>query len=146
MPSADDVEVQDNARELDMLGKFGLLKPADEGRSGIDAVLRFNGRLIPFELKSTTNGSVTTVRDFGPEHIQKWKGKHWLIGHYNRRQILQYTIYVSPEEMEPWILEKEEYIRSDFELADHVPLLVGSEILTAIAGNKAVFSLCLTVT
>jgi penicillin-binding protein-related factor A (putative recombinase) len=70
---------QDDDRENSMISLFNLYKDESEGRSGVDAFLDFNGKAIPFELKTTSQGSVTTVRDFGPDHIEKWKNKHWLI-------------------------------------------------------------------
>jgi len=141
MATSASVTVQDDGRENEMRELFDLEKPAEEGRSGVDAVLTLSGKKFLFELKSTTNGSVTTVRDFGLEHIQKWKGKHWLIGRYNRSQALQYTIYMSPEEMAPWIKEKEEYIRLDYELAKFVPSLIGNDILNGLVGQKEKYSL-----
>ena len=73
--------IQDDERENEQIQLFGLTK--GEGRSGTDAFLIFeDGSNIPFELKSTTNGSVTTVRDFGFDHILKWKHKHWIISKY----------------------------------------------------------------
>lgn len=141
MAKNDSVTVQDDGRENEMRELFGLKKPEDEGRSGVDAILEVKGNKVLFELKSTTNGSVTTVRDFGLEHIEKWKTKHWLIGRYNKAQVLQHTIYMSPEEMAPWIREKEEYVRLDFELAIHIPDLVGKDILYALVGNKPKYSL-----
>ncbi len=75
-----DSNFQDDDRENAMIDLFGLYKNEDEGRSGIDAFLDLNGQAMPFELKTTSQGSVTTVRDFGHDHIVKWKNKHWLIG------------------------------------------------------------------
>ena len=66
---------QDDEREIAIRGLFDLYKDENEGRSGIDAFLDFEGKTIPFELKTTSKGSVTTVRDFGPDHIKKWEGK-----------------------------------------------------------------------
>ena len=73
---------QDDDREEAMIALFDLYKDESEGRSGIDAFLKLDGKSIPFELKTTSQGSVTTVRDFGSEHIRKWKNKHWLIGFF----------------------------------------------------------------
>lgn len=64
--------IQDDAREEQQRELFGLIKNEDEGRSGVDAfMLLDDGTEIPFELKTTTSGSVTTVRDFGYDHILK---------------------------------------------------------------------------
>lgn len=98
-----------------MRKKFVLYKNIDQGRSGIDAVLKFEGKEIPFELKTTSNGSVTTVRDFGPDHIKKWKDKHWLIGFFIKGE--EHYKYGSPAMMKPWIDSKGKYIAPDFKLA-----------------------------
>jgi hypothetical protein len=141
MSSSESLTVQDDSRENEMRELFKLKKLEDSGRSGVDAVLDVGTERFLFELKSTTNGSVTTVRDFGLEHIQKWKDKHWLIGLYNRAQNLQETIYMSPEDMAPWIREKEQYIRLDYELANHAPNLITEKILRELLGNKNQFTL-----
>jgi hypothetical protein len=107
---------QDDEREHKMRELFGLYKNEDEGRSGIDAFLDLNGQTIPFELKTTSNGSVTTVRDFGYDHIKKWKDKHWVIGFFVGGR--EYYKYGSPSMMETWIKEKEQYIKPDFILAE----------------------------
>jgi hypothetical protein len=71
--------VQDDARETELIQRFGLERPTNSSRSGIDAILHLPGVDIPFELKSTSVESVTTVRDFSPDHVEKWKNKHWSI-------------------------------------------------------------------
>lgn len=106
---------QDDARESEMIKLFSLIKDETEGRSGVDAYLELEGKKIPFELKTTSRGSVTTVRDFGPDHIEKWKGKHWLIAFFKGKDV--FYKYGSPDMMKGWIDEKEEYIRPDFQLA-----------------------------
>jgi hypothetical protein len=58
---------QDDTREEEMRQLFYLNKADEEGQSGIDAFLNFEGNILPFELKTTSRGSVTTVRDFVPE-------------------------------------------------------------------------------
>ena len=74
--------VQDDSREKELIQLFKLEKPANPSRSGTDAILSLDSLKIPFELKSSTKQSVTTVRDFGQEHISKWQGKHWLFRFY----------------------------------------------------------------
>lgn len=64
------VEIQE------LIQLFHLERLANSTRSGTDAILTLNSLYIPFELKSTTKTSVTTVRDFGLEHIKKWRGQH----------------------------------------------------------------------
>ena len=108
--------VQDDAREKQMTQLFNLTVPQDRSRSGIDAQLHIDGRVVNFELKSTTSNSVSTVRDFGPDHVQKWRdGLHWLFAFYDQTgSDLQYCVHASPSDMEPWIAAKEAYIAPTF--------------------------------
>lgn len=135
--------VQDDARENTQRELFGLLKPDGEGRSGVDAILKLeSGVELPFELKTTTSGSVTTVRDFGFDHIEKWKNKHWLISKYSANgNEMEYSLYGSPQAMARWIKEKEEYITPDFELAKIAPINLTIEHLRLIVGSKETYSL-----
>lgn len=125
---------QDDDREGAMIALFDLYKDKSEGRSGIDAFLKLNEMIIPFELKTTSQGSVTTVRDFGPDHIQKWKNKHWLIGFFIKGR--EYYKYGSPSMMADWISSKEEYISPDFKLAKLAPSKIGLEDMYCITGKK----------
>lgn len=131
---------QDDDRENEAIRLFDLTKDEDEGRSGIDAHLTRGDTLIPFELKTTSKGSVTTVRDFGPDHVEKWRGKHWLIGFYMPNQPLYYH-YGSPSAMSPWIEGKWEYIRPDFLLAELTPDLITSKQMVELLGAKETYSL-----
>ncbi|MDQ6978877.1 MAG: hypothetical protein Q9M09_01725 [Mariprofundaceae bacterium] len=125
---------QDDDREAAMIALFDLYKDPAEGRSGVDAFLHIDGESIPFELKTTSQGSVTTVRDFGLDHIKKWKHKHWLIGFFI--QGVEYYKYGSPAMMEPWIASKEAYIAPDFKLAHLVPTKISLEDMYHIVGRK----------
>lgn len=118
---------------------FGLIKDETEGRSGIDAFLRLDEKLHPFELKTTSKGSVTTVRDFGHEHIRKWKNKHWLIGFY-RNGLVTFK-YGSPKNMSRWIKEKEDYISPDFALSGILRHKLEIRDLYQIMGEKIFYSL-----
>lgn len=129
---------QDDARENSMRELFKLEKDAAEGRSGIDAFLLLDGEYIPFELKTTSKGSVTTVRDFGPDHVKKWQDKHWLIGFFVGGR--EYYKYASPSQMEPWIRKKEEYIWPDFKLASLLPSKVTLEDMYEVLGVKSRYS------
>ena len=133
--------VQDDVRENQMVQLFNLTVPDDRGRGDIDAHLNIDGRIINFELKSTTSGSVSTVRDFGPDHIRKWRDDlHWIFAFYDKSGTkLQYCIYASPEDMEPWIADKERYVLPDILLADSLPGLVTPDMVTSILGVKDVY-------
>lgn len=133
--------VQDDRRENELITLFQLQRPPNATRGGIDAILDLKGLIIPFELKSTTSSSVTTVRDFGLDHIKKWQGKHWLFGFYNREGTeLKSCLYASPQVMAQWISEKEAYILSDYKLAQLAPELLTMDILYEIFGQKEVYT------
>lgn len=129
---------QDDDRESAMRVLFNLYKNEDEGRSGIDAFLDFEGKIIPFELKTTSQGSVTTVRDFGHDHIEKWKDKHWLIGFFMNGR--EYYKYGSPLMMAKWIKDKEQYIAPDFKLAILVPSKLHLDDLYDILEKKGFYT------
>lgn len=135
--------VQDDVRENEMIQRFNLTVPDDRKRSDIDAHLAMGTSKINFELKSTTSGSVSTVRDFGPDHIVKWRAKlHWLFAFYNEDGTrLRYCIYASPDDMESWITAKELYIRPDLELAESLPRAVDADMVIASFGAKNVYSI-----
>lgn len=133
---------QDDVRENQMIQLFNLTVPLDRSRADIDAHLAIDGQVVNFELKSTTSGSVSTVRDFGPEHIRKWRANlHWIFAFYDQSGIrLQYCVYASPADMEPWIASKERYIAPDLALADSLPASVTAEMVVALLGEKDVYS------
>jgi len=136
------VAVQDDQRENELRELFELVRDEEEGRSGIDAYLAVGNVRIPFELKSTTASGVTTVRDFGLDHVVKWTGKHWLIGFYDKHGTeLQYSLYGSPQQMAPWIEEKREYISTDIMLADLVPEHLSLDDMRRVCGDKQIYSL-----
>ncbi len=135
---------QDDDRENSMRELFELYKDDNEGRSGIDAFLDLEGKAIPFELKTTSQGSVTTVRDFGPDHIEKWQDKHWLIGFFLKGK--EYYKYGSPAMMAPWIDSKEQYISPDFKLANLVPAKITRKDMYEILGQKKIYPTFRTLT
>ena len=132
---------QDDLREQEMIELFELIKDENEGRSGIDAFLDLDGTNIPFELKTTSSksGSVTTVRDFSYEHIQKWQNKHWLFGFYKGGKA--FYKYGSPALMQSWIEKKEEYIKPDFQLAKIASKNLTLEDLYLVVGEKESYPL-----
>jgi hypothetical protein len=135
--------VQDDARENQMVWMFNLSVPPDRGRSDVDAFLEMDGQPepIPFELKSATGNSVSTVRDFGPEHIAKWRHVHWLFAFYERGgKVLRHCYYASPADMADWIAGKEEYVRPDYVLAQRAAGNLTDSDLTEVPGDAADFS------
>ncbi|WP_217900492.1 hypothetical protein [Maliponia aquimaris] len=131
------MSVQDDRREEEQIELFELSRPSARSRDGIDAELEIDGITIEFELKSTTKSSMTTVRDFGMSHIEKWKDKHWLFGFYTSNgKALRFTRYASPRMMSSWIEEKRQYISMDFLLSVRAPGRLEIEDLFAICGQK----------
>lgn len=140
---------QDDVRENEIRTLFNLTRPEKYGRGDIDAVLELEGASIPedlrgrtvlFELKSSTGGvpNISTVRDFGPHYVEKWRPLHWIFGVYQDGKLL-YCLYGSPEKMQNWYDEKEAYVRPDFSLAKCVPVLINDDILTRILGDAETF-------
>jgi hypothetical protein len=130
---------QDDVRELAMCKLFALRKDELESRSGIDAFLDINGESIPFELKTTSKGSVTTVRDFSLEHVKKWEDKHWLIGFFHNGN--NYYLYGSPCSMSPWIKGKETYIGPDIKLAALASSKLDMQDMIDVLGDKQTYTL-----
>jgi hypothetical protein len=132
---------QDDAREIELLHRFNLIRPPDHTRQGTDALLLIDGHELEFELKSVTRatGSISTVRDFGPRHIAKWEHKHWIIGFFQESE-LQTCKYGSPADMASWIAEKWSYIEDDFEMAKTVPGLIDMSTMFARIGQKDRYS------
>ena len=135
------MSAQDDVRENKIIDLFNLRRPPNYVRHGTDAVLHYQGHILEFELKSVTTagGSLSTVRDFGPDHIAKWKDKHWIVGIYSGVTLIR-CLYGSPADMASWIEEKWNYIKADFELAQQVPELITPSVMYSILGEKAVYS------
>ena len=131
---------QDDEREEETRKLFDLEKVESEGRSGIDAILKMGRKKIDFELKTTSNGSVTTVRDFGPDHIKKWENKHWLIGVYSNGKP-DYFLYGSPKDMEPWIDQVANYIKPDLDLSKIISKKLSLDDVHSILGKKEKYTL-----
>ncbi len=133
--------VQDDKRERDLTLLFNLTFDHEREGAGTDAHLELDGQVIPFELKSSTTGSVSTARDVGMEHLDRWSSKHWLIGFYTRgARRLRYCHYASPRLMSGWIDEKRSYIQPDYDLAKIAKGKLGLGDLYRICGKKAAYS------
>ena len=133
--------VQDDKREEELRNLFQLEKPKNHSRGGVDSILKTKNEIIEFELKSTTKGSVTTVRDFGLEHIRKWEKKHWIIGVYSDRETLEYCLHATPSAMQPWIQEKKDYIAPDFTIGQIAANKLEIPDLYRVLGKKNLYSL-----
>lgn len=131
---------QDDVRELEMIHLFNLTVPDGRKRADVDAYLEIGGRSLPFELKSTTGQTISTVRDFGPDHIRKWRdGLHWLFAFYDGTK-LRHCVYASPADMEIWILKQEKYIAPDIALAEGASALVTPDMALSLLGAKDVYT------
>ena len=141
-----DTRAQQSAeREDQMRDRFGLV-PGGGGRPGVDALLPLGeGVEIPFEVKSSDTDSVSTARDVGREHIDKWRNRHWLFGFYERGSrnppVAVRYIYASPRQLEPWIGEQEQYVLPDWQLVRLLPGAADRNILIAVAGHKEKYTL-----
>ncbi|WP_026252726.1 hypothetical protein [Streptomyces sp. PsTaAH-124] len=129
--------VQDDSREQQMRDRFNLRVTEDRKRDGIDAFLRIEDQIVNFELKSTTSGSVSTVRDFGPKHIEKWEDLHWIIAVYEKtgKEILK-CHYASPIDMAPWIDGKRHYVMPDVVLGQDIASKLTSDTAIKIFGGR----------
>jgi hypothetical protein len=134
---------QDDTREAETRRLFDL--GSVPGRSSTDAILELpDGTIVEFELKSTSDSkmSVTTVRDFGPDHVQKWRTKHWIFSFYRKGDAdAIFHLYASPDMMSPWINEKWDYVKNDFAAAQIIPDDVTSEQMFKVLPRKDRYSL-----
>ena len=132
---------QDDARENRLIDLFNLSQSADRVRHGTDAILKLDDVEYEFELKSatTSKGGISTVRDLGPGHIAKWRTKHWIMAFFEGTKLL-YCRYGSPDAMRPWITEKWDYIKADFEMAKHVPTHITLDAMFEIMGKKGIYT------
>jgi hypothetical protein len=75
------VPVQDNGREKILRELFQLeaIETPDRNPDGVaDAKLGD----VEFELKSASKKNVSTARDFGPDHIARYRTRQWIVGEF----------------------------------------------------------------
>lgn len=140
--------VQDDERERELVRMFNLAWDPAHQRSGTDALLELDvdGRAYRFEVevKSSTGATVSTARDVGMEHIQKWRQKLFVIGFYSkdaRRPELQHCLCLTPVDMEPWIASVEARILIDFKIALRASRKLSLDDLFDVCGEQATYSL-----
>jgi hypothetical protein len=134
--------VQDDSRENEVIELLGLVKGND--RSGVDAFYSFihKGKTITIdiELKSTTNSTVSTARDVGIDHIDKWRSKYWIIAFYSPSgKDLISILGLSPEEMDPWISSIEDYISPDYKISELASRKLTMEDLFEVCEQKPTY-------
>lgn len=140
--------VQDDERERELVRAFNLVWDPSHQRAGIDALLNISvdGQKYQFEVevKSTTGTTVSTARDVGMEHIQKWRTKLFVIGYYSkeaRRPELKSCLCLTPVDMEPWIASIEKKIALDFKIALRASRTLSQIDLFEVCGKKSSYSL-----
>lgn len=142
------MSVQDDERERELVRMFNLAWDPSHQRAGVDAVLDVtlpDGQIrFEVEVKSTTGTTVSTARDVGMEHIQKWRRKLFVIGFYSkeaRRPELQRCLCLTPLDMEPWIASIEKKILIDFKLASCASRRLELDDLFEVCGKQESYSL-----
>lgn len=140
--------VQDDERERELVRTFNLDWNPDHQRAGVDALLsvQVDGKQYQFEVevKSTTGTTVSTARDVGMDHIQKWRRKLFVIGFYSkeaRRPELMRCLCLTPLDMEPWIASIETKIAIDFLLASRASRRLELDDLFEVCGKKTNYSI-----
>lgn len=140
--------VQDDERERELVRMFNLDWDPAHQRAGVDAVLDVDVDGVPLrfevEVKSSTGSTVSTARDVGMEHIQKWRRKLFVIGFYSkeaRRPELQHCLCLTPIDMEPWIASIEAKIQIDFKLALRASRRLVLADLFEVCGEQETYSL-----
>lgn len=116
--------VQDDERERELVRLFNLKWDPAHQRTGVDALLQLTVKKksleFEVEVKSTTGNTVSTARDVGMPHIEKWRNKFFVIGFYTKEQKrpeLKCCLCLTPDDMRPWIDSIEQKILTDFKLA-----------------------------
>jgi len=141
--------VQDDERERELSALFGLDWDAAHERHGVDALLTdivVDGISYQFEVevKSSTEMDIGTARDFGMDHIERWRRMFFVFGFYSKvrgRPELQRSLCLTPIDMEPWLAKKEAQILIDFKLASRAPRHLQLEDLFAVCGEQPTYSI-----
>lgn len=139
--------VQDDERERELVRMFNLDWDPTHQRDGVDALLDIaalgSAYRFEVEVKSTTGSTVSTARDVGMEHIQKWRRKLFVIGFYSkeaRRPELLRCLCLTPLDMEPWIASIEAKILIDFKLASLASRRLLLSDLFEVCGQQETYS------
>lgn len=142
------MSVQDDERERELVRVFNLAWDPAHQRAGVDAMLDIavEGRVfrLDIEVKSTTGDTVSTARDVGVEHIQRWRRMLFVIGFYTkeaRRPELRRCLCLTPLDMEPWIASVESKILIDFKIAARASKQLGLDDLFDVCGERNTYSL-----
>lgn len=134
------VEIQDNKREKELIKLFNLEQPKNRSRIGVDGLLVVDDITIPFEIKSTTIGDITTARDVNLNHIKKWRRVHWLVGIYNNNAKLQYVVYGSPNKLINWFDFIENDIKRGLKISSMIVDRIDIDMVKEIFGDKSTYT------
>jgi hypothetical protein len=120
--------VQDNRREDELIRLFNL-QPGENNRIGVDA---YDVLGNPFELKTTSKGGVSTARDLGPAHIDKWERRFWLIATFKNHTggafVFERFFFFSRHHMSGWYEKMRQDFAADISLTDRLMGAVGSSL------------------
>ena len=122
------VAPQDDTREQEMLRIFGLRQNLNTTRGDNDAFFQLkSGKHEFLELKSSTKDSFVTARDFGQNHILKWRKQHILGSFYDSGgNEIQRSIFIPNVLLNKWLDEQTEYIAHDLAILDTIRSLLRS--------------------
>ena len=110
--------IQDDVREKELRCLFNLSKLGS--RIGADARDESDNL---YELKSTTRNTVSTARDLGPNHIERWKQRFWIVGqgtNYTNGFLFKDIYFLSRCHMQDWYDELTKRFKQDEELRGRV--------------------------
>jgi hypothetical protein len=108
--------VQDDAREEELARVFNLTRPGNRIR--VDA---YDENLTEYELKTTSKGSVSTARDLGYSHLDKWKNQYWIVADFeNHSSGFQFTNFwfLAPYHMKLWYSTIQRRLDEDKKITD----------------------------
>ncbi len=139
--------VQDDERERELVRMFNLDWDPSHQRAGVDALLKMEigAKRYAFEVevKSSTGPTVSTARDVGMEHIEKWRRKLFVVGFYSRRsgrpELLR-CLCLTPVDMEPWIASIENKILPDHKIALLASRRLEISDLFEVCGEQVTYS------
>jgi len=114
--------IQDNSREDYLVKLFGL--EGNSSRIGWDARDQFGNE---YEIKTTTKGTVSTARDLGYSHLDKWSKRFWIVARGSgTADGFQYDkIYLlNPDQMNSWIQTIRSRLDNDMKIVNKTYELV----------------------
>jgi hypothetical protein len=140
--------VQDDERERELVRLFNLEWDPAHQRSGVDAVLRIgtgsSAVAIDVEVKSSTTDTVSTARDVGMAHIEKWRRQLFVIGFYSRdarRPELLRCLCLTPQDLALWVDSIQQKVEIDFRIAERASKALSLADLHAVCEERSSYTL-----